>query len=339
LKRTLIIAEAGVNHNGSMEMAKQLIDVAADAGADIVKFQSFKADKIVSKSAKKAQYQVANMGEGDDSQYAMLKKLELSEEQHETLIAYCAEKKIKFLSTAFDADSIQLLKTFGINIGKIPSGEITNLPYLRLMAATFPNIILSTGMCNMDEIAEAVNVLLQNGVSRNNITILHCTTEYPAPLSDVNLLAMKAIADKFSTAIGYSDHTEGIAVSVAAAALGATLIEKHFTLDKSLPGPDHKASLNPNELKDMVKAIREVDIALGTSNKQASAIEEKNKIAARKSIVAAENLAVGDIITQNSITTKRPGNGISPMRIDELIGKKMLQNKLADELMQWEDFC
>lgn len=332
MNRTVIIAEAGVNHNGDIGTAKKLIDAASDARADFVKFQTFKASKLVTKTASKAAYQKENTG-NNDGQFNMLKKLELSEADHTELINYCNQKNIKFLSTAFDAESIDLLKRLGITIGKIPSGEITNLPYLRLMAKSFPEIILSTGMADAQEIEAALNVLINSGASKDIITVLHCNTEYPTPMHDVNLLAMPAIQKKFDIKVGYSDHTLGIEVPVAAVALGATIIEKHFTLDRKMEGPDHAASLEPGELNAMVDAIRNIEQALGNSEKQPSASEIKNKPVARKSIVAAGKIKTGEIFSEKNITVKRPGTGISPMLWDEVIGKKAMRDFDEDELI------
>lgn len=333
MKKTLIIAEAGVNHNGSIELAKQLIDAAVDAGADIVKFQSFKADKIVSKSAKKASYQVTNTG-NNESQLDMLKKLELSHEDHLALIAYCHSKNIEFLSTPFDLESIDLLKQLGITTGKIPSGEITNLPYLKKMAQSFPHLILSTGMSSMEEIEEAIGALTATGASKDNIIVLHCNTEYPTPFEDVNLKAMQTIGDTFKVRTGYSDHTPGIEVPVAAVALGAELIEKHFTLDRNMEGPDHKASLEPKELKEMVRSIRNIEMAVGSALKTPSPSEIKNKGVARKSIVASRKIAKGESFSEDNLTVKRPGTGISPMRWNEVIDNKAKRDFEEDELIE-----
>lgn len=323
--RTLIIAEAGVNHNGSIDTAKELINVAADAGADIVKFQTFKAENIVSKSARKADYQKHNMSaDKDDSQYNMLKKLELSYDAHIELMQYCAEKNIRFQSTAFDLDSIDLLSELGMTIWKIPSGEITNLPYLRKIGKLNGHVILSTGMCTMNEIAAAVEVLVQQGTAKGNIKVLHCNTEYPTPMQDVNLLAMLTIKQTLGVGIGYSDHTLGTEVPVAAVALGAEIIEKHFTLDKSLEGPDHAASLDPAELKQMVLAIRNIEQAVsGSGEKEPSMSEMKNKIIVRKSIHLKHALPQDHVITEADLAMKRPGDGISPMEMDTVIGKKI----------------
>lgn len=330
----LIIAEAGVNHNGSLEIAKRLVDEASSAGVDIIKFQTFKAEKLVSKAAKQAEYQKKNIGKGEETQYAMLKKLELSNEQHEELIAYCKSKNIRFFSTAFDMDSIDYLHSLDLGLWKIPSGEITNYPYLKKIASYKEPVILSTGMCELTDIENAINVLVGNGVSRDIITVLHCNTEYPTPMKDVNLKAMLEIKEKFGVKIGYSDHTEGIEIPIAAVALGASVIEKHFTLDKNMEGPDHKASLEPSELKAMVKSIRNIEQALGTGHKTISESERKNIEIARKSIVAAKDIKEGDIFTEDNITVKRPGNGISPMEWENVIGKVAKRNFQEEELIE-----
>lgn len=332
--KVLIIAEAGVNHNGSLEIAKRLIDEASFAGVDIIKFQTFKAEKLVSKAAKQAEYQRKNIGKGEETQYAMLKKLELSNEQHEELIAYCKSKNIRFFSTAFDMDSIDYLHSLDLGLWKIPSGEITNYPYLKKIASYKEPVILSTGMCELTDIENAINVLVGNGVSKDIITVLHCNTEYPTPMKDVNLKAMLEIKEKFGVKIGYSDHTEGIEIPIAAVALGATVIEKHFTLDKNMEGPDHKASLEPSELKAMVKSIRNIEQALGTGHKTISESERKNIEIARKSIVAAKDIKEGDIFTEDNITVKRPGNGISPMEWENVIGKVAKRNFQEEELIE-----
>lgn len=329
--RVLIIAEAGVNHNGSLDIAKRLVDEAADAGVDIVKFQTFKAEKLVSKSAKQAEYQQRNMGKTDDSQYSMLKKLELSPLQHEELIDYCREKGIRFFSTAFDMDSIEYLHSLNLGLWKIPSGEITNYPYLRKIAQYGEPVILSTGMCELSDIEAAIQVLLSYGLQKKQITVLHCNTEYPTPMRDVNLKAMLEIERKFGVAVGYSDHTEGIEVPIAAVALGATVIEKHFTLDKNMNGPDHKASLEPQDLRAMVKAIRNIEQALGSGHKVISASERKNIEVARKSIVAACPIRKGDLLTDENLTVMRPGNGISPMRWEEVVGTYATRNYQEEE--------
>ena len=334
MKRTLIIAEAGVNHNGDIAKAKALIDKGAEAGVDYVKFQTFKAGNLVTKQAKRAAYQDKNT-QDNDSQYEMLKKLELSQKDHQELIDYCTQKGVKFLSTGFDFESLEFLAGLGITIAKIPSGEITNLPYLRKVATLFPEVILSTGMANITEIKDAVKVLTDNGVSKDKITVLHCNTEYPTPMEDVNLKAMLHIQRELGVPVGYSDHTLGIEVPIAAVALGATVIEKHFTLDKTLPGPDHKASLEPDELKAMVSAIRNIEKAIGGSGlKEVSKSEEKNKSIARKSIVAATNIKKGEIFTPKNLTVKRPGTGISPMQWDEVIGKEAKQSFQEDDLIE-----
>jgi N,N'-diacetyllegionaminate synthase len=332
--QVLIIAEAGVNHNGSMNTAKKLIDAAAEAGVDYVKFQTFKADKMVTKAASRATYQDTNTGD-QDSQFDMLKKLEISEEMHLELIHYCESKNIKFLSTAFDLESLVFLKSLGLELAKIPSGEITNLPYLRAMAKLFPEIILSTGMANMDEIKAAFRVLTENGTKQENITILHCNTEYPTPMGDVNLKAMLHIKKEFGVEIGYSDHTLGIEVPIAAVALGAKVIEKHFTLDRNLPGPDHKASLEPEELKAMVTSIRNIELSIsGSGIKEPSPSEAKNKLIARKSIVASQNIKKGEIFSEENLAIKRPGTGISPMLWNEVLGKPAHKNYTEEQLIE-----
>ena len=334
MKKTLIIAEAGVNHNGDIAKAKALIDKGAEAGVDYVKFQTFKAANLVTKQAKRAAYQDKNT-QDNDSQYEMLKKLELSQAVHQELIDYCAKKGVQFLSTGFDVESLEFLAQLGITIAKVPSGEITNLPYLRKVASLFPEVILSTGMATIEEIKDAVKVLTGNGVDKNKITVLHCNTEYPTPMEDVNLRAMLHIQQEVGIAIGYSDHTLGIEVPIAAVALGATVIEKHFTLDKTLPGPDHKASLEPDELKAMVTAIRNIEKAVGGSGlKEVSASEAKNKPIARKSIVASKFIRKGDLLTEENITVKRPGTGISPMQWDEVIGKTAKKDFEEDDLIE-----
>ena len=335
MKHTIIIAEAGVNHNGSIELAKQLVDKAVDAGVDYIKFQTFKASKLVTKAAKQAEYQQKNIGKKGDSQYQMLKKIELSPEDHKILIAYCKEKGIRFFSTAFDFDSIDFLHSLDLKLWKIPSGEITNYPYIKKIAQFGAPVILSTGMCEMEDISAAMNTLLKFGVKREQITILHCNTEYPTPYEDVNLKAMISIKDEFKVDVGYSDHTKGIEVPIAAVALGATVIEKHFTLDRNMEGPDHKASLEPNELKAMVNAIRNIEQALGGDGvKHVSESERKNIAIARKSIVAAKNIKKGELLTEGNLTVKRPGTGISPMRWEEIIGTKAIRDFSEDELIE-----
>lgn len=336
-KHVIIIAEAGVNHNGSMDNARQLIDAAAEAGVDYVKFQTFKAEDLVSKSAKKAEYQIQNTGNAEENQFQMLKKLELSNEQHTQLIAYCQAKNIKFFSTAFDLDSLEYLHTIGLDVVKIPSGEITNLPYLRKAASLFDRVILSTGMSTMQEIGEAINVFVDAGFSKRDITVLHCNTEYPTPMEDVNLRAMQHIKEQFGVRVGYSDHTLGIEVPIAAVALGACVIEKHFTLDNSMEGPDHKASLEPDELKAMVAAVRNVEQALsGSGIKEPSFSEQKNIAIARKSIVAKRAIKAGEVFSEDNITVKRPGTGISPMKWDEVVGCKAVRDFNEDELIEIE---
>ena len=335
MKRVIIIAEAGVNHNGDINKAMQLIDKAVEASVDYIKFQTFKTELCISKNAVKADYQIENTQNSSESQLEMVKKLELSFDQFIELEKYCNQKNIKFLSTGFDSESLTFLAQLGVTIAKIPSGEITNLPYLRQVASLFPEVILSTGMATIDEIKDAVKVLTDNGVSKDKITILHCNTEYPTPMEDVNLKAMLHIQRELGLPIGYSDHTLGIEVPIAAVALGATVIEKHFTLDKTLPGPDHKASLEPNELKAMVSAIRNIEKAIGSSGlKEVSKSEEKNKPIARKSIVASTDIKKGNIFTPENLTVKRPGTGISPMQWDEVIGKEAKRDFQEDELIE-----
>lgn len=330
---TYIIAEAGVNHNGDIELAKQLIDVAADAGADAVKFQTFKADTLVTRNAKKADYQSQNTGT-TESQYEMLRKLELSVEMHRDLIAHCAKRNIVFLSTGFDIQSIDLLVSLGQSLLKVPSGEITNLPYLRHIGQLGKPVILSTGMSTMGDIEAAISVLEQSGTTRKNIIVLHCTTEYPTPMTEVNLRAMQSINNAFGVSVGYSDHTSGIEVAIAATAMGATVIEKHFTLNRSLPGPDHKASLEPLELKAMVTSIRNIELALGDGIKRLTASELKNKPIARKSLVASKPIKTGELFSAQNLTAKRPGTGISPMRWDEVVGKVASRDYSVDELIE-----
>lgn len=330
-----IIAEAGVNHNGSLEHAFRLIDYAKNAGVDYIKFQTFKAENLVSKDAKKADYQIENTGNAEESQFQMLKKLELSAEDHHKIINYCNEKKIQFFSTAFDLESLHYLKSLGLELVKIPSGEITNLPYLRLAAQLFQKVIISTGMSTISEIKEALSVFLEAGIAKDNITILHCNTEYPTPMKDVNLKAMLHLQKEFGTAIGYSDHTLGIEVPIAAVALGASVIEKHFTLDKNMEGPDHAASLDPQELSAMVAAIRNIEQAIsGNGIKTPSESEMKNKEIARKSIVAKKYIAKGEVFSEENLTVKRPGNGISPMEWDNVLGKIAKINYTEDQLIE-----
>ena len=332
LSKVFIIAEAGVNHNGSTELAKKLIDVAVHSGADAIKFQTFKAENLVSKKAQKAEYQKQTT-DSKESQFEMIKKLELDVDTHQALMAYCAEKNILFLSTPFDHDSINLLNKLGLDIFKIPSGEITNSPYLKQIGALNKQVILSTGMANLGEIEAALAVLVSAGTQRKRITVLHANTMYPTPMEDVNLKAMQTIGQAFDIAYGYSDHTLGIEVDIAAVAMGASVIEKHFTLDKTMEGPDHKASLEPDELKAMVKAIRNIELALGSRVKQVSNSERPNMAVARKSLIAKIDIKQGEQFTENNLTIKRPGAGISPMRWDEVIGQTAQKNYLADDLI------
>jgi len=325
-----IIAEAGVNHNGSLDLAKKLIDLASKAGADAVKFQTFKAENLVSISAQKADYQKETTDK-EESQFTMIKKLELDIDTHVELIAYCKMKNIMFLSTPFDHESIDLLDKLGLQIFKIPSGEITNLPYLRHIAGLKKQVVLSTGMANMGEIEDALDVLMEGGTVREDIRVLHANTMYPTPMEDVNLKAMVTIGNTFDVAFGYSDHTLGIEVDIAAVAMGACIIEKHFTLDKAMEGPDHKASLEPEELVSMVKAIRNIDLALGSSIKKPSKSEKPNMAIARKSIVANCFIQEGELLTEENISVKRPGDGISPMKWDEVIGTRAKKDYKADE--------
>jgi N,N'-diacetyllegionaminate synthase len=329
----LIIAEAGVNHNGDLGLAKQLIDVAADAGADIVKFQTFSANRMVTREAKKADYQTQTT-DGKESQYEMLLRLELSAEMHHELVAHCAARDIGFFSTGFDIESLDLLVGLGQEHFKIPSGEITNLPYLRHIGGLGKTVILSTGMATLGEIEAAINVLENAGTPRVAMTVLHCTTEYPTPMAEVNLRAMQSIQAAFGVTVGYSDHTRGIEVPIAAVAMGASVIEKHFTLDRNMPGPDHKASLEPEELKAMVAAIRNIEIALGDGIKRLTPSEVKNKPDARKSLVASAAIRAGDLFSVANIAAKRPGTGLSPMRWDEVIGRTATRNFVADELIE-----
>lgn len=319
MNHVFIIAEAGVNHNGSLDLAKQLIDAAAAAGADAVKFQTFQADKLVSKEAPKAGYQLQTTG-GGETQHQMLKRLELDPIAHRELMEHCQQAGILFLSTPFDLESVDLLRNLGMKLFKIPSGEITNLPYLRKVGRLSQKVILSTGMADFNEVENALDALIRAGTPKDKITVLHCTTEYPAPIAEVNLRAMVSMREKLQIQIGYSDHTQGIAIPIAATALGARVIEKHFTLDRTLPGPDHQASLEPDELKAMVAAIRAVEQALGEGVKQVSPCETGNRLLVRKSIVAAENIARGEIFTETNLTVKRPGDGLSPMLWDQVLG-------------------
>lgn len=331
-RQTLIIAEAGVNHNGDINLAKRLIDTAAAAGADFVKFQTFKADRQVTRSALKADYQ-SKLTDKAESQHEMLRRLELTEYMHHELIAHCKSRDIGFLSTGFDIQSVDLLASLGQNYFKIPSGEITNLPYLRHIGSMGKAVIVSTGMATMDEIQAAIDVLNKAGTLRTSITVLHCTTEYPAPMGEVNLRAMQSIQTACGVEVGYSDHTQGIEVAIAAVAMGATVIEKHFTLDRTLPGPDHQASLEPAELLAMVSAIRHIEVALGDGIKRPSLSEIKNMAVARKSLVASRLIKAGEKFSSENMTAKRPGTGVSPMRWDEIVGKTALRAYVEDELI------
>lgn len=332
LVKTLVIAEAGVNHNGDLELARALIDAAADAGADLVKFQTFRADRLATAAAAKAHYQVASSG--GESQQEMLRRLELNEEAHHALHVHCADRGVTFFSTAFDLESLEFLAGLGLDRFKIPSGEITNLPYLERTARLGKPVILSTGMATLDEVGAAIGALEKSGLPRTALTVLHCTTEYPAPIDSVNLRAMLTLRDAFGVAVGYSDHTLGIEVAIAAVALGATVIEKHLTLDRSLAGPDHRASLEPAELKAMVRAIRNVETALGTGLKQPSPGEMSNRAAARKSLVAARPIAAGESFDERNLAVKRPGTGVSPMRWHEAMGAVATRDFAVDELIE-----
>ena len=327
---TFIIAEAGPNHNGDFDTALRLVDAAKRAGVDCVKFQTFVSEELISKRAEKAEYQKKTTG-ADESQYEMLKKLELSFDQFRELKKYCDETGIMFLSTPFDIPSVHFLQELDIAFWKIPSGEITNYPYLVEIAKTHKDVVMSTGMSEMEEIAAAIKVLRENGAGR--ISLLHCNTEYPTPFEDVNLRAMDTLRDAFGVPVGYSDHSLGISVPIAAAARGAQIIEKHFTLDKNMVGPDHKASLEPQELCDMVSAIRNIEKALGSAEKKPSASEKKNMAVARKSIVARTAIRAGEILTEQNLAVKRPGSGISPMRWNEIVGTIARKDYIEDELI------
>jgi N,N'-diacetyllegionaminate synthase len=328
--KTLIIAEAGVNHNGDPAMARALVDAAAEAGADLVKFQTFSADRLVTARAAKADYQARSTGH-DESQREMLRRLELTPQMHEALLSACRHRGIGFFSTGFDIPSIDYLAQLGLDRFKVPSGEITNLPYLRHIGRLGKPVILSTGMSTLGEIEAAVDVLGQAGTPREQVTVLHCNTEYPTPMSDVNLRAMLSIGEALHVAVGYSDHTQGIEVAIAAVAMGASVIEKHFTLDRQLPGPDHRASLEPRELRAMVQAIRNIEVALGDGIKRPSASELKNRTVARKSIVASRPIRAGERFSEHNLTTKRPASGLSPMRWDELVGMQATRDYEPDE--------
>ena len=332
--RVFIIAEAGVNHNGSMLLAKKLVDIAVGAGVDAIKFQTFKTELGIIKDAKKAYYQIENTNNDQETQFDMVKKLELSEEMHQELTSYCKIKNIMFLSTPFDHYSIELLSGLGLEVFKIPSGEITNLPYLRHIGKLNKKVILSTGMADIGEIADALNILISSGTKKENITVLHANTMYPTPMEDVNLKAMVTIGNTFEIAYGYSDHTLGIEVDIAAVAMGASVIEKHFTLDKTMDGPDHKASLEPSELIAMVKGIRNIERALGDGVKRLSSSESVNLNVIRKSIVAKSSIKRGEIFSSQNITVKRPAGGISPMLWDEVIGTIATKDYESDAFIE-----
>lgn len=336
--RTLIIAEAGVNHNGSLETACRLVEAAAQAGADVVKFQTFRADRLVAPGAPKADYQQRTTG-ADESQLDMVRRLELTPNDHRVLLAHCAQSGIAFLSTPFDLESIELLRGLGIATGKVPSGEITNKPYLQAMARAFERLIISTGMCTLQDVRDALDVVLQAGARRERITLLHCNTEYPTPMADVNLRAMRTLADEFGTEVGYSDHTEGIEVPIAAVALGAQVIEKHITLDRNMPGPDHRASIEPDELKAMVRAVRNIELALGSARKEPSPSEQQNMDIARRSIHLARAVPSGRPLAADDLVMLRPGSGISPMRMDEVLGKIVRHDLPAGHLLRPTDMA
>ncbi len=335
--RVLIIAEAGVNHDGNIEQALRLVDVAADAGADLVKFQTFDANALATANAELAAYQEQASeceNQSRTGQLAMLQRLQLSEQDHMTLIAHCETRGIGFFSTAFDLESLDFLARLGAERFKVPSGEITNLPYLRRIASFQKDVIMSTGMAELSEIGEAIDCLKAAGLPKEKITLLHCTTEYPAPIEEVNLRAMQAMADKFAVAVGYSDHTDGIDVAIAAVAMGASVIEKHFTLDKNLPGPDHSASLEPEALNAMVEGIRRIERALGSAQKQCTASERKNIHLVRKSIVAARAIGADEVFSEENLTVKRPATGLSPMLWDGVIGKRASRPFMPDEVIE-----
>lgn len=330
---TLIIAEAGVNHNGDLRTAFEMIDVAANAGADVVKFQTFSSEKLVTSFAEKADYQILNNSQGH-SQLEMLKKLELSKSDHLELKNYCQYKNIEFLSTAFDLESIDFLAELGQNRFKIPSGEITNLQYLRMISKQNKQILLSTGMSDMEDIVNALNVIENSDNGLSCTTILHCTSQYPTPMEDVNLRAMLNIAETFKLPVGYSDHTLGTEVAVAAVALGATVIEKHFTLSREMLGPDHKASLEPAELLNLVSQVRNIEVALGSFEKVPTEVELKNRIASRKSLIALRSIKKGELLTENNVGAKRPGYGISPMELDNILNTRAVKNFDPDEIIE-----
>ncbi|HET6990597.1 MAG TPA: N-acetylneuraminate synthase [Bacteroidia bacterium] len=336
MKHVFIIAEAGVNHNGSLELAKKLVDAAKDAGADVVKFQTFIPELVMSRHAPKAAYQKEVTGQ-TESQLDMVRKLQLDKAAHDELMKYCKTKQIQFLSTPFDLPSIDLLQDMGLDILKIPSGEITNFPYLHKIGSLKKKVILSTGMAKLGEVEQAIDTLCAAGTQREMISVLHCNTEYPTPMKDVNLLAMITMRDAFKLEVGYSDHTLGIEVPVAAVALGATIIEKHLTLDKNMPGPDHKASLDPAEFKAMVTAIRNIESALGDGIKRPSPSESKNMSIARKSIHISKNLPAGHVLSIDDLSVKRPGDGISSLFIDIIVGKKLRNSVEEDHKIAWND--
>lgn len=326
----MIIAEAGVNHNGSLALAKKMIDAAKDAGADYIKFQTFIPKELVAKDAQKAEYQKETTGTGE-SQQEMLEKLALTFDNFKELKEYCKEVGVGFLSTPFDFESIEFLKGLDLDFWKIPSGEVTNLPYLKRLAVTGKPIVLSTGMCTLQEVGEAVRILEAEGVDRQDVTLLQCNTEYPTPYGDVNLRAMLKMQEAFGVTVGYSDHTKGIEIPLAATALGAAVIEKHFTLDRQMEGPDHKASLEPQELKEMIQSIRHIEQAMGDGEKRPSKSEKKNIPVARKSVVAKTEIRRGEVFTEENLTLKRPGTGISPMKWEEIIGRKADRDYREDE--------
>lgn len=339
VRKTLIIAEAGVNHNGDISLGKELVDAAAEAGADYVKFQTFKSERLVSKKALKAGYQVENFPEQSGSQFEMLKKLELTDDDHRLLLDYATSRKIGFLSAPFDLESVEFLYKLGLNLIKIPSGELTNLPLLRKVGSRFSSIILSTGMANMTDISAAIEVIVESGVDKSNLVVLHCNTQYPTPMEDVNLTAMRTIAQTFDVKVGYSDHTLGTEVPIAAVALGASVIEKHFTIDRKLPGPDHKASLVPTELSFMISAIRNIERALGDGMKRPSQSEISNISVARKSIHLAIEKEMNSVILESDLIMLRPGDGISPMSYESLLGRKLKSNFPAGHKLQWDDIA
>ena len=328
-----IIAEAGVNHNGNINTAKKLIKIASNADADYVKFQTFKAENLVTKNAKRAKYQIRNTNIKNQTQFEMLKNLELKKDQHHILLKECRDKKVSFLSTGFDIESLNFLKKIGLKIFKIPSGEITNIPYIRHVGGFRKEIILSTGMSNLKEVEIAISELIKSGTRLEKITLMHCTTDYPTSMGDVNLKAIQTLKDEFNCKVGYSDHTLGDEISIAAIAIGASTIEKHFTISRNSSGPDHKASMEPEELVNMIKKIRNIEKALGDGVKKPSKGEMKNIMIARKSIISKSNINIGDKFSSNNITTKRPGNGISASDWDKLLGKISKKNYKKDDLI------